>query len=483
VLLGFKHVIHFLRDRWQRENGYRQVLKIAIPLALSMGSVAIMLFVDRMFLTWHSAEAVAASMPAGMLNFALMTLFMGTAGYTSTFVAQYQGAGLHKRIGPTVWQGIYISLIGGTLILALVPFAGIFFRFVGHDAAVRENEIVYFRILTLGAMPFIASAAIAGFYSGRGKAWPIMWVNVFASAINATMDYVLIFGHWGFPELGIRGAAIATVISASAQLLIYLALLSRPENNNQYLSFAGWRFERALFARLMKFGLPNGLQFFINMIGLTVFILLMGRLGAVSLAATNIAINVNILAFLPMIGVGIAISVLVGQSLGRDRPDLAERSVSAGAHICFIYMATAAALYWFAPGIFLSLFAARADAESFAEIRPIAVVGLRFVAVFSLFDTLDIIFSSALKGAGDTRFIMSVALLVSTVVLVIPSFIALVLLEAGIAWGWGILTAYIIVLGFTFLFRYKGGKWKSMRVTKEGVSTSTDTSLEQAGVE
>jgi MATE family multidrug resistance protein len=297
------------------------------------------------------------------------------------------------------------------------------------------------------------------------------------------MDYVLIFGHWGFPELGIRGAAIATVISASAQLLIYLALLSRPENNNQYLSFAGWRFERALFARLMKFGLPNGLQFFINMIGLTVFILLMGRLGAVSLAATNIAINVNILAFLPMIGVGIAISVLVGQSLGRDRPDLAERSVSAGAHICFIYMATAAALYWFAPGIFLSLFAARADAESFAEIRPIAVVGLRFVAVFSLFDTLDIIFSSALKGAGDTRFIMSVALLVSTVVLVIPSFIALVLLEAGIAWGWGILTAYIIVLGFTFLFRYKGGKWKSMRVTKEGVSTSTDTSLEQAGVE
>ena len=107
ILLSSEQKVWSLSDRWNRENGYRQVLSIAFPLVLSMGSVAIMLFVDRMFLTWHSAEAVAASMPAGMLNFALMTLFMGTAGYTSTFVAQYHGAGRHDRIGPTVWQGIY----------------------------------------------------------------------------------------------------------------------------------------------------------------------------------------------------------------------------------------------------------------------------------------------------------------------------------------------------------------------------------------
>ena len=193
--------------------------------------------------------------------------------------------------------------------------------------------------------------------------------------------------------------------------------------------------------------------------------------------------NVSILAFLPMIGVGIAISVLVGQSLGRDRADLAERSVYSGAHICFIYMAIAAALYWFAPDIFLRPFAAQADAESFADIRPIAIVALRFVAVFSLFDTLNIVFSSALKGAGDTRYIMFVALVVSTVALVIPSYVAMVLLGADIMVGWGILTVYIIILGFAFLFRYLGGKWKSMRVIEEGVSTSTAESLRQAGVD
>ena len=157
--MTLEHIVRSSRIRWHRENGYRHMLVIAIPLVLSMGSHAVMLFVDRMFLTWYSTEAVAASMPAGMLNFALMTLFIGTAGYTSTFVAQYHGAGHYKRIGPIVWQGFYISLIGGVVLLALVPFAGVFFRFVGHEAAIRENEIVYFQILCLGATPVIAAAA------------------------------------------------------------------------------------------------------------------------------------------------------------------------------------------------------------------------------------------------------------------------------------------------------------------------------------
>ena len=481
--MSLGHIVRSSKDHWNRENGYRQVLKIAFPLVLSMGSLAIMFFVDRMFLTWYSSEAVAASMPAGMLNFALMTLFIGTAGYTSTFVAQYQGAGQDQRIGPTIWQGIYISLIGGVLLLALFPLAGPFFRAVGHDVAIRENEIVYFRLLCLGAMPVIASAAIAGFFSGRGRAWPIVWVNVLATAINAVMDYALIFGHWGFPELGIRGAAIATIISSSVQILVYLALLARPEYNLRYRTLAGWRFEQALFARLVRFGLPNGVQFFLDMIGFSIFILLMGRLGTVPLAAMNIAISVNILAFLPMIGVGIAISVLVGQSLGRDRVDLAERGVYSGAHIAFIYMAIASVLFVVAPDIFLRPFAAQADEQSFADIRPIAIVALRFVAVFSLFDALNIVFSAALKGAGDTRYIMFVVLLVSSVTLVLPSYIALVLLGADIVVGWSILTLYVTVLSFVFLHRYLGGKWKSMRVLEEGGATSIAAPRRQAGVD
>ena len=472
-----------LLDRWHRENGYRKVLAIAFPLILSTGSWSVKLFVDRMLLTWYSPEAVAASMPAGILNFALMSIFIGTAGYTNTFVAQYYGAGRYGRIGPAVWQGFYVALIGGVVLLALIPLAEPFFTFVGHDPAVREYETVYFRILCIGATPAIASAAMAGFFSGRGRTWPVMWVNVFGAAVNLVMDYALIFGNWGFPELGIRGAAIATVASSSVQLLAYIVLLSKVSHNRQYNTISGWKLERPLFLRLMRFGFPNGVQFFIDMMGLSVFILLMGRLGTIPLAASNIAFNVNTLAFMPMIGMGIAVSVLVGQSLGRNRPDLAERSVYSGVLLSLLYMTPLAALYAFVPDIFLKPFAAQADKESFEAIRIIAVVALRYIAVFSFFDAFGIIMSAAIKGAGDTRYVMFVIAIASSLVLVLPTYVALVLLNADVFAGWAILTAYVIVLGVAFLVRYLGGKWKSMRVIEKAVPVPASTPRRQPGMD
>jgi MATE family multidrug resistance protein len=479
--LRFDKPLGFVVDRWSRENGYRRILVIAIPLILSTGSWSIQHFVDRMFLTWYSADAVAAAMPAGMLNFTAISLFMGTSAYVSTFVAQYHGAGRYERIGPALWQGLYIALIGGVAILALVPLAGPIFRFVGHEAAVQQQEIAYFRILCLGSVAPIASAAMAGFFSGRGRTWPILWANALSTPVNVVANYALIFGHWGFPELGIEGAAIATLISAFTTLLIYLVLLSRRDHDLRYHTVRGWRYDRHLFGRLMKFGLPNGVQFFIDMAAFTTFILFMGRLGTVPLAATSIAFNIGILAFMPMVGVGIAVSVLVGQAIGKEQPDLAARGVYSAAHLTLFYMTTVAALYVLAPGLFLYPFAARADPESFTPIRAIAVVALRFIAVFSLFDALNIVFASALRGAGDTRFIMLVIIILSTFVLVIPSYLAIVVLHADVFVGWSIASAWIIAMGMAFLLRFLGGKWRSMRVieraaprpgTREGEAVS-----------
>ncbi len=227
-------VVGFLAKRWACEAGYRSVLSIAVPLILSTGAWSILHFVDRMFLTWYSPEAIAAAMPAGMLNFTIMSLFLGTAGYATTFVAQYHGSGQHQRIGPVLWQGIYIAVAGGILHLLLIPLAGPIFRFVGHEPLVQEYEIVYFQVLCLGATPAIASSAIAGFFSGRGKAWPVMWVNVLATVLNIIMDYALIFGKWGLPELGMKGAAIATVLSACFSFAIYLILFSRSGYESRY---------------------------------------------------------------------------------------------------------------------------------------------------------------------------------------------------------------------------------------------------------
>lgn len=467
ILIMWKRIRERVTSRWTEECGYRQVLVLAIPLILSTGAWSVQHFVDRMFLTWYSPEAIAASMPAGILNFALMSIFIGTAGYVSTFIAQYYGAKQYERIGPALWQGIYISVIAGLGFLLLIPAAETIFRIIGHDPLIQRYETVYFRILCYGAVPVIASSALSGFFSGMGRTWPVMWVNVLMTAINLALDYAMIFGKWGFAERGIQGAAIATVIAMYVSCGVYVLLLSRKTFDEQYWLRRGWRLDIPLLRRIWKFGFPNGVQFFLDVIGFTAFVLFMGRLGTVSLAATNIAFNINTLAFMPMIGFGIAVSVLVGQHLGENNPELAERSVYSGFHITMMYMGSIAFCYFFLPEVFIWPYAAQTDPAAFAPIRELATVLLRFVAIYSLFDGLTIIFASAVKGAGDTRFAMYAMAAISGLVFIAPSYLALVVFKQSVYAGWIIASTYIITLGVAFFLRFLQGTWKSMRVIEE----------------
>lgn len=453
--------------RWNADGGYRHLLTIAFPLMLSTASWSLQHVVDRIFLAWYSPEALAASTPAGILNYTLMSLFVGTAAYVSTFVAQYFGAGRHERIGPSVWQGLYVSLVGAIVMALLIPFAEPAFRLIAHGPEIQRQETVYFSILCLGAFPAIGGSALGGFFSGRGETWPVMWANLLATVVNIALDYLLIFGIWVFPELGIAGAAIATNLSMVAALLVYCTLIARADWDRRFRIVHGWRFDPELFGRLMRFGFPSGVQFFVDMAGFTVFLLIVGRLGTVSLAATNIAFNINTLAFMPMIGLGMAVSILVGQQLGRDDAVLAERYVRVGLRVTLAYMGAVALLYVSVPRLFLAPYAAYAPAGSFEAIGDLAVVLLRFVALYSLFDVLTIVFAAALKGAGDSRFVMYMICGVSLGALIIPSYVAIEVLGAGILAGWTIATGYVSLLGVAFFLRFRGGKWKGMRVIEQ----------------
>ena len=457
----------YLKTRWNSNGGYREVLVVAIPLILSTATWSIQHFVDRMFLTWYSPETIAAAMPAGMLNFTIISIFMGTAGYVSTFVAQYYGAGRYHRIGPALWQGVYISLFGGIVLLGVIPLAEPAFRLIGHSPEIQKYEVIYFQVLCLGGGAYIGSYALSGFFSGRGKTWPVMWVNAATTAVNLVLDYALIFGKWGFPELGIVGAAIATVAAGIFSLLVFFGLLFTTANDSRYHTRKGWRLEKELLVRLLRFGFPSGVQFFLEISAFTAFVLVVGRLGTASLAATNIAFNINTLAFMPMIGCGIAISVLVGQYLGAENSDVAQAAVYSGFHLTFVYMASIAAAYVLLPDLFVAPFAHQADPERFAEIYGYSVVLLRFVAVYCLFDTMNIIFCSAIKGAGDTQYVMIMTTILSVFVLFIPVYLTVEVLKSGLMIAWVFATAYVISLGVTFYLRFLGGKWRTMRVIEQ----------------
>ena len=451
-------------ERWHDRGGFSEVLRLAAPLILSSGSLAVQEFVDRMFLSWYSPEAIAASMPSGILYFTILSVFLGTASYVNTFVAQYHGAAQPERIGPSLWQGFYVSLVGGLLLLLMAPLSPAIFEWIGHPVQVRRLEVRYFRVLCYGSIFPIANSAVAAFFTGRGKPWPVMWVHLLATVVNIVLNYILIFGRFGFPELGISGAAISTVASGVVSFLVFAVLILRRKNNGSFATRSGWRPNVELLRRILRYGLPNGIHFFIDIFGFTVFILLIGRIGMVELAATNIAFNINSLAFMPMIGLGMAISILVGQYVGEQRVDLASRSTYSGAAICFLYMGLIALSYVLIPDFYIRFFSSKSAPETFEEIREIAVVLLRFVAVYSIFDTMTIVFAAGIKGAGDTRFVMIMILIMSTCILVVPTFLLLLVFQASIYTAWIFVTVYVSVLGFGFYFRFLQGKWKSMRV-------------------
>jgi MATE family multidrug resistance protein len=460
-------VLTSVRSRWGTVGGYRDFLALALPLILSTASWSIQHFVDRVFLAWHSTQSMAAALPAGMSNFVFVSFFLGLAGYVNTFVAQYVGARRPERVGASIWQGSYLSLGAGVAALGMLPLARPLFDLIGHDPAIRSEEVAYFRILCFGTGPFILATALSCFYSGQGKTWIVLIVNASATCVNIGLDYVLIFGHWGFPTMGIRGAAWATNLAAAFSALLFGLLILQRRNREEFGTLSQWRFDRDLFRRLLRFGIPSGVNFMLDILAFSFFVLIVGRLGTLELVATNMAFNVNSLAFMPLIGCGIAVSTLVGQRLGQNLPDKAEYCAWSGMHLALGYMSTMAVLYMCVPEWFLMPYGLGAHGEDFAAAQTLAEGLLQIVAIYCVFDGMYIVFTSALKGAGDTRYVMLVSIALSWLVLLIPAFVGIAYFDVGIWTLWAFLCAYIAAAGIVFYWRFKSGAWKTMRVIED----------------
>lgn len=454
-----------MKERWSKPNGYRDVLAISLPLVASMGSITLMQFTDRVFLANYSLDAIAAALPAGIVSFTSIAFFMGVANYTNAFVAQYTGAGAFERVGASMWQGIYFSLLAAVLLASLYFFSNTLFDLIGHSPSVRAMEVKYFNILTVGAGLVVLGSAMACFYTGRGLTWTVMVVHMIGAAVNIPLDYCLINGIGPFPELGIVGAAIATVTAYAMIVGMLVLLIFSPKNQASFGTWKNRAFDRELFGRLMRYGLPSGIQFFLEIFGFTFFIQMLGRLGDLELAVSNIVLSIELLSFLPMVGFHIGNATLVGQAIGRGRPEDGTYSTTSALHITLGYMTLVAAAFIFAPEPLLTLF--RADQHPpahYTEIMHLGVVLMRFVAVFCFFDALNLIFSGAIKGAGDTRFIMWTIAALSVGVMIGPVYFAVEVVGAGLYTVWALATIYVCALGVAFMLRYRQGKWMTMQV-------------------
>jgi MATE family multidrug resistance protein len=440
------------------------VLSVAYPLILGHMSFTAQTFMDRLFLTWYSPEAVAGAVTGLFTVWALIGLCIGTAEYLTTFIAQYFGAGRPERIGPVLWQGIYFSLAAGVLIAALAPLAGPVFALAGHAPAVQANETAFAAILMTGALPIVLMATLSTFFAGRGSTRVVLLVNIASTLVNIVLDYLWIFGKAGFPRAGVAGAARSTVVAQAVGAGLFLALALRAPFRRRYRTLSGWRFDRPLFARLLRFGLPSGLQFSLEILAFALFMILVGRISTNALAASGIAFNLNMLVFLPMLGLSVGVSSLVGRYLGAERPDLAERATWSAFWMSATYMSACGLLYVFGGRLLLAPYAAGADPVSFAGVEPIAAILLRFVALYSIFDMMNLIFAAGLKGAGDTLYPLGLTVVLSLTAMLGPAYVACVLLGGGVYVAWSAASAYVILLGLLMLRRFRQGRWRGMRV-------------------
>jgi MATE family multidrug resistance protein len=423
-----------------------------------------MQFIDRVVLSWYGPAEVAAAMPAGMLAFGLAAFFIGAAGYVGTFVAHAVGAGRPREVGGWLWQGIWLALAGGALLLLPALWARPLFAAIGHAPEVQAREVTYFAILAFGQLPALLSVVLSSFWSGRGQTWVVAVVNGGGALLNAALAYALVLGTPWSPAYGIAGAGWATVIANFAIVGTFVLLLLARKFEEEYAVRSAWRFDTGLFRQMMKFGTPSGIHFMVDIAGFNWLLMTLGRIGEVELAASNMAFQIELLGLLPLIGIGVAVSIAVGQYQGGLRSDRARRATFSAVRMSLAYAGGMALVVLVAPDLFLWPFRVGADPAEFAEIFPLARTLLRFTSIYLLFDALVIAWSSALKGAGDTRFVMAV--------IGIGSCFGLGLLPMAMAsrWGFGIVPIWWELLGYMFLLwlvfraRFLSGAWKGIRV-------------------
>ena len=447
------------------EGGARELLTVAYPLILSTASSTVMQFINRVFLAHYSPDALAACVPAGLLSFVFACFFFGVVSYTNAFVSQYFGRGKTASVSVAVWQGVWLALASGLLLLALTPLGYFIIEHSGHAPAVVALEKQYFLILNSAGIVFLTSAALSAFFTGRGLTKVPMAVNMAGNALCVLLSWLLVFGAGPVPAMGIQGAAYAMVAGQALMLALYLSLILSPYNRRRYRTARLVGVHKGLFIRLIKYGAPNGVGFFLDIAAFGAFIFIVGALDKVSLAASNIIASVNMIAFMPVIGMGMAVLTLAGKYIGMRKPDVAVRVTHNGAKMAALYALGLGILFVAVPGLFVNIFGSGHSAE-YAEILAASRPVMKVLAVFVFFDAIGMIYADALRGAGDTRFQMLGASAAAWF-LFVPGIWYITHQGGGElihAWAWA--GFYIFLLFVFFGLRFRSGLWRRIDILK-----------------
>lgn len=447
---------------------YWRVLRLVWPLALGMANNAIMQFTDRVFLAQESVASLEAILPASMLAFVFVGFFQSLVTYSGTFVAQYTGAGKPCGATRSFHAGLALSALSAIVLAAFIPLGNQVFAWCGHSPEVLAREQSYYSIVMAGAFATCGMMTCSAFFTGLGRTRVVFWVNVGGNALNILLDYLLIFGFdsgFGFriAANGMRGAAVATVTAQAFQFaaLAWLAhrFISRMPKGEGECVDGLW----SIMARILRFGTPAGLYSVLNIVSFTVFVFVTEKMGDMALAVSNAAFSVNWLLIAPIEGFGIGAGTLVGQHQGARDPDAAMADGTRALVLAELYVlvASAAVLIFHRP--ILELFAAKNAALDLGAFTSLGFTLFVLMVAWQFFDAADVTLSGALKGAGDTRFVMG-WMLVCAFAVWMPLVFLVYWLYPTMPALWSTMIAYVVMICVGTWIRWHRGPWRAIRL-------------------
>jgi MATE family multidrug resistance protein len=316
-----------------------------------------------------------------------------------------------------------------------------------------------------GSAAVISGEAAASYFRGQGRMRVEMCNNLFCVAVNVPLTYCLVFGKLGLPAWGLTGAVITTVFCLWLRFFIYVILIFVQDwKANKFHVVSGMRLDFPLMRRLFYYGFPAGLYTSFDTVMFTAFVLLIGGLGQAERDASTIAFTLNSFTYIPLMGIGIVVTSMVGNQLGKNRPDLARRAAITALIIGCVYSGFFGIFFFAAPEMFLLPFIMYGNTT--ADMFYTSILLLWFVALYLFFDTCAVIFMSALRGAGDTIFIAWVVCIIAPLM---PIFCAIGIFGFGfgIIRCWSVLTVIVIAYCTGFWLRYRSKIWESMRVIEK----------------
>ena len=467
-------------------SGIREVWSQAWPTVATMTSYTVMGFVDALMVARLGPLEVAAQGNGGIWSFNPIAFVFGMLTVVNTFVAQNVGAGRRDQTARYGWAGVWLAVTAWLVLLlpwaAVLPFV---FDAAGHEPELVELETEYATILLFGGVLLIAGKAMSHWFFGYQRPGVITISAVAANVVNVLANGILIFGEAGIPELGIpgipgtpalglAGAAIGTVIGTAVEVLVPLVVFLGPRLNREVGSRGNWRPDLRAMRDLLRLGWPASLQFGNEMICWGLFVtVLIGRFGTDHLTAAWAVIRYMHLSFMPAVGFSVATTSLVGKWIGAGRPDIAVSRARIALGLAVGYMSVCAIGFLVFRDSLIGVFVGGdASPETREAIISIGATMLVWAALFQTMDAVGIVYSGALRGAGDTVWPGVVSSILGWVLLVGFGWF---LVEAAPGLSsvgpWIGATAYILAFGLVMAVRFERQKWRGISlVTGGGIS-------------